>query len=256
MPEFLTTLGVSFQIENIILEAQNELILVSPYLQLSKIFCERLLDASNKNVTIKIVYGKSELNSKHKSFLTNLKNVNLFYLENLHAKCYLNENKMVLTSMNMYEFSEKNNREMGILIEKKNDSELYKKAVTEALSIITHSKEMTFKNENLVYFQGKNDNIVNWNINDISVDLKVKLNGLTLADAEEDELIIPEKFQLLEKENHERIVLLTNHGEILLNESLTADMLEKYCSDYGLYNLVFRANKYNDGKINLILTTI
>ena len=91
--------------------------------------------------------------------MAELKNLELFYLENLHAKCYFNENRMVITSMNMYQFSEKNNREMGVLIDAKNDKELFDKAVNEALSIITHSEIIELhKTERKYYNQTKNTN--------------------------------------------------------------------------------------------------
>jgi phosphatidylserine/phosphatidylglycerophosphate/cardiolipin synthase-like enzyme len=143
MAEFLTTNGTSYQIEKIIIEAKTNLVLVSPYLQLSKTFYERLKDASNKKVPIKIIYGKDELKPNEKNSLAELKGVELFFFENLHAKCYFNESAMVITSMNMYEFSEKNNREMGVLIEKYKDQELYEKALNETNSIIQSSEQIT-----------------------------------------------------------------------------------------------------------------
>ena len=36
--------------------------------------------------------------------------------KNLHAKCYLNEKEALLTSMNLYEYSQEHNDEMGILV--------------------------------------------------------------------------------------------------------------------------------------------
>jgi hypothetical protein len=42
----------------------------------------------------------------------------------------------------MYEFSEKNNREMGVLIEKSKDSDIYEKAVAETQSIIQSAEQM------------------------------------------------------------------------------------------------------------------
>ena len=140
MADFLTTNGTSYRIETIIMEAQNELILVSPYLQLSKTFYERLKDASKRKVKIKIIYGKDELKPNEKNSLAELENVELYYFENLHAKCYYNEADMVITSMNMYEFSEKNNREMGVHITKKNDFALFDKATNETNSIIQSSE--------------------------------------------------------------------------------------------------------------------
>lgn len=145
MAEFLTTNGTSYNIENIIIDAKSKLILVSPYLQISKTFYERLKDASNKGVSIKIIYGKDELKPNERNSLADLKNVELFYFENLHAKCYFNENKMVITSMNMYEFSEKNNREMGVLIDRIIDKDLFSKAVSETLSILQSSEQIPLR---------------------------------------------------------------------------------------------------------------
>src|SRR5690606_16757063 len=71
-----------------------------------------------------------------------LNKVGLFFFENLHAKCYYNEIKMVITSMNMYEFSEKNNREMGVLIDRTIDKDLFEKAVKETSSIFQSAEQI------------------------------------------------------------------------------------------------------------------
>ena len=140
MADFLTTNGISYHIEKVITEANKKLVLVSPYLQISKTLQERLIDASKRDVSIKIIYGKDQLNPNEKKTLNELVNLELFYLENLHAKCYFNEREMVITSMNMYEFSEKNNREMGVFVSRDNDKNLFDNAVKETFSIIQSSK--------------------------------------------------------------------------------------------------------------------
>jgi phosphatidylserine/phosphatidylglycerophosphate/cardiolipin synthase-like enzyme len=53
-----------------------------------------------------------------------LKKLNMEEL-NLHAKCYLNENTAIITSMNLYRHSQENNWEMGIKIEKSTDPVIY-----------------------------------------------------------------------------------------------------------------------------------
>lgn len=135
MAKFLTTAGVSYHIENLIITAEQELYLISPYLQLSDILFQRLTDADSINIDIKIIYGKEEINAKERSQLESLENLSLYFLKNLHAKCYFNESTMIISSMNMYQFSEKTNREMGILIEA-NETELYPPARREADSIL------------------------------------------------------------------------------------------------------------------------
>lgn len=154
MAKFLTTKGTSHHLEDIIIGASKELFLVSPYLQISKTFLERLKDASQRGVNIKIVYGKNNLKEDQLNNLQTLKNMQLYFSENLHAKCYFNESEMVITSMNMYEFSEQNNREMGIYIERRNDKELYESAVKETMSIMGSADEIKAKK---TYFKEVNN---------------------------------------------------------------------------------------------------
>ena len=74
--------------------------------------------------------------------LDSIENLTLYYYQNLHAKCYFNETEMVITSMNLYEFSERNNREMGLLIKKTEDSEIFNDTVNETHSIIQAATEV------------------------------------------------------------------------------------------------------------------
>ncbi len=141
MAEFLTTQGTSYYIEDIIRKAKNKLVLISPFLQISKTLFERLKDADRQNVKITLIYGKDELKPDEKKKLQELRNLSLYFFENLHAKCFFNEESMVITSMNMYEFSEKTNREMGVLIRAKGDEKVYNEAVKETDSILASAKK-------------------------------------------------------------------------------------------------------------------
>lgn len=164
MAKFLTTVGNSFYIEQIILNAEKNLTLVTPYLNLSKNLIERLTDADKENIKITLIYGKSELNKTEKKKVESLNNIEIYFCENLHAKCYLNEQSMIITSMNLYEFSERNNREMGILFEKEKDSQIFKDTLKEIESIKNSSelKKSPQKNDlsELIYLS--NDKIERW----------------------------------------------------------------------------------------------
>ena len=117
MAKYLRTSGISAGIEDLIREARERLYIISPYLKLSDNIKEHLNDKEREKAEVRIIFGKQELNPTEMSYLQNLKYVRLYFSKNLHAKCYLNERKMIITSMNLYEFSQQNNREMGILIE-------------------------------------------------------------------------------------------------------------------------------------------
>lgn len=138
MPSFLTTAGTAHHLEQIITRASAQLILVSPYLKVSTILLQRLQDADRRGVKTTLVYGKNELKAEERQKLAQLHHIESLFLENLHAKCYANEHTMVITSMNMYEFSEKKNREMGIVLSC--DDEAYADAMAEIASIRAAAK--------------------------------------------------------------------------------------------------------------------
>jgi len=139
MAEFLTTTGTSHFIEQLIISATKDLILVTPYLKLTQNLVERISDAEKKGIRITIIYGKDELPKQEMKRLLSFKNIQIYFCKNLHAKCYHNESSMIITSMNLYEFSERNNREMGILIEKNKDADIFYKALNEIESIKNNS---------------------------------------------------------------------------------------------------------------------
>lgn len=139
MAKFLTTRGTTSEIENIINNAKNWLVLISPYVKIARTLFQSLKDANRRKVKIRLVYGKRELNPDVRSQLEQLDNLSLYFLENLHAKCFFNEECMVITSLNLYDFSEQKNREMGVLISKKDDENVFKDAANEAKVIVTSS---------------------------------------------------------------------------------------------------------------------
>lgn len=57
-------------------------------------------------------------------------------------KCYINENEAIVTSMNLYSFSQQNNDEMGIHITKEKDADLYKDISDEVQRLLTISEEI------------------------------------------------------------------------------------------------------------------
>ncbi len=136
MTQFLTTHGVAFEIEKVITTARERLILLTPYLKLSPILLERLRDAGRRVPTV-IVYGKSELSAQEVAKCRLIPGLSLQFCEHLHAKCYVNEARLVITSMNLHEFSEKNNREMGVVLT--SDEPAYQDAIREVDSILTNS---------------------------------------------------------------------------------------------------------------------
>ena len=90
------------------------------------------------------MYGKRELDLKESEWLANTR-IRTSFREHLHAKCYMNESQALITSMNLYEFSQQNNDEMGILVSAEEDPKLYRDIKNEAERIIRMSKEVEIR---------------------------------------------------------------------------------------------------------------
>ena len=194
MAKFLTTIGNSFYIEQIIINAEKNLTLVTPYLSLSKNLIDRLADADREDIRITLIYGKNELSIKENKKIEALKNLELFFCENLHAKCYHNESSLIITSMNLYEFSERNNREMGILIEKSTDIEIYKETLKEIESIKNSSELKNSPKKNnlsdLIFLSEDKKTTQDFYYPSLYRVLKNKFNQYNVQYDNEDEIII------------------------------------------------------------------
>lgn len=136
MAVFLTTRGTTSELEKIINNAENIVVLISPFIKIPESLFQNLKAADQRGVKISVVYGKSQLEPEALKRLTELRNAKLYFLKNLHAKCYFNEKSAVITSLNLYDFSEINNREMGVLVTQQEDDAVYTEAVREARMII------------------------------------------------------------------------------------------------------------------------
>lgn len=142
MAEFLSTTKTNYFLEELIKGAKDRLVLISPFLKLNDRMKELLADKNRLKIDVRVVYGKSELQPEEINWLKELTYIRTSFCKNLHAKCYLNEELCIITSLNLYEFSQVNNNEMGVLIRRSGDAELYNDAYEEALRIIRISDEV------------------------------------------------------------------------------------------------------------------
>ncbi|RKS53796.1 hypothetical protein BC962_2053 [Gillisia mitskevichiae] len=124
MSKFLTGEKLSEEVYNIIWDAESTLLIVSPYIKLGKYFKE-LFDhhLHNHKLHLILVFGKNEKDVKKSmsqvdlDYFQQFPNISIVYVPNLHAKYYGNEKKGVITSINLYDYSFKNNIEFGVFTE-------------------------------------------------------------------------------------------------------------------------------------------
>lgn len=150
MPKFLTTSGITFHLEGLIKTAKEKLILISPFLKVNERLRQLLEDKDRDKIDIRVVYGKNELQPDENNWLKSKASVRSSFCKNLHAKCFLNESEALITSMNLYEFSQVNNEEMGVLVSKVEDVAMYASVYEEAMRLIRISEEVRVTVEKIV----------------------------------------------------------------------------------------------------------
>lgn len=124
MSKFITGKELEDAVYNIIWDAQSKLLIVSPFIKLEKYFRE-LFDhhQNNHKLHIIIVFGKNEGDVKRSltkddfDFFKKFLNISIVHIPNLHAKYYGNETQGVITSINLHDYSFRNNIEFGVFDE-------------------------------------------------------------------------------------------------------------------------------------------
>lgn len=127
MAKYLDTSQISSELMQLLKEAKEKIILVTYSLQVNKQIQERLKTKSKLGTLseITLIYGNTQLKEKELKWMEEIDDLKVFQKKNLHAKCYINENKAIISSMNLYDYSQTSNIEMGFLIEKEKDKEAY-----------------------------------------------------------------------------------------------------------------------------------
>jgi len=142
MAKFLNTSATNYYLEELIKATAERLIIISPFLKFNDRIRELLEDKDRMKIDVRIVYGKSELAPQEINWLRSLSFVRTSFCQHLHAKCYLNESAAIITSMNLYDFSQVNNNEMGIHVDREQEPDLYRDTYEEAQRLIRISEEV------------------------------------------------------------------------------------------------------------------
>jgi hypothetical protein len=127
MSEFLRTNDLLSKIERIITEAEDHVILVSPYLLIPKSLIPSINHALSRGIGVTIVFGKrEELKENERLRLLEIahENFKLLYHQDLHGKAYFNEKEAVVASLNLFESSSRN-YEFGVFFTKNDSNKMY-----------------------------------------------------------------------------------------------------------------------------------
>lgn len=147
MAKFLNTSATNYYLEELIKKTRDRLIIISPYLKFNDRIKELIEDKNRLKIDVRVVYGKSELAPNEINWLRSMEFVRTSFCPNLHAKCYLNENEAIITSMNLYDFSQINNNEMGVHMLRAEEPDLYNETYEEVQRLIRISEQVRLSAE-------------------------------------------------------------------------------------------------------------
>ncbi len=143
MAKFLRTEDMLVELRDMLEGAKERIVLVSPYLQVGPRIQTLLSACSARGLSIDVVYREKEQRWKGGSKESRnfdwlkLPMLRVKLLTNLHSKCYLSESHAIITSMNLYDYSQTNSVEMGVLLDREVDKELYTAVETEVNRLLS-----------------------------------------------------------------------------------------------------------------------
>jgi len=136
---FLNRQGLVEGIKSIFKQSKSEIVILVPYIKISDAIWQEMKNAEKKGKHIIIVYRENEMKSVEKDKLYSLPHVTLLNHPHIHTKCYMNEESIIIGSMNLYEHSEVYNREMGVLAHLDSFDTIYEDAKREIREVIKAS---------------------------------------------------------------------------------------------------------------------
>lgn len=152
MATFITGHELNSELEKIFENAEREIILISPYIKLHDRYISSLKEKKeNPNIQIIVVFGKNEedisksMKEEDFNFFKEFPNIEIRYERRLYAKYFANEEKAILTSMNLYGYSQDNNIEFGILT--KGTTETLDRKAWECFDRVIKQSETLFHRE-------------------------------------------------------------------------------------------------------------
>lgn len=123
MALFLDSTEITAKLHRLIAEADQFLYLVSPFIRLHHRLEDELeTKKRQKDLKVVVLFGKNpddplrSMSEYDFSFFLDFPNIEIRYHEHLHAKLYASEDAALITSMNLYDFSQNNNIESGVML--------------------------------------------------------------------------------------------------------------------------------------------
>jgi len=128
---FLNTAKLNDEIKKMFMKEKYNIVIFSPYINISDELINIL--SSSLYASIVIFYRECDNISYYEN---KLPKVEFHVINDLHAKIYMSTSHIIITSLNLYEYSQKNNFESGIIFSNKHFSEMYDQICVELKGLL------------------------------------------------------------------------------------------------------------------------
>lgn len=118
MARILDRKQLVYEIKELFFDAKEYVYLISPYIDLKEnpYFIRGFEYANSKGVEINVVYSKGFRKRTGQEVLKRFENLQLSYIADLHMKVFFNDYRAIISSLNLYDYSIKNNLECGMIL--------------------------------------------------------------------------------------------------------------------------------------------
>ena len=203
--ELLNTTELNLEIENMFKKEKRFILILSPYLDINDKI-QTILSMSSSRIII--IYREIEKESKKKKieeFVEIMPNVEFYCVKHFHAKAYITSGTLIITSLNLYEHSQKFNFELGIILKEISYNKMIGKLFEEL--------QILFKMNNLDLTIL--DNLKLPNINDLFKEVLIKCGKNKNYEYQDPNLLKEFSKQMMEKFTFERKQCWKNDEKIL-----------------------------------------
>jgi|GEM_PF-161995 len=140
MTKFLSTSATTYHLENLLQDTTEQLIIVTPALKLNERVQELLAQRDSGQAATHILYQQNHLQPAEMRWLNTLMYLQTSFCKNLQAQCYLNDSEAIITSLQLHAIGQEQRNEMGVLIQRDADAELYQETYNEVQRLLSISE--------------------------------------------------------------------------------------------------------------------
>lgn len=140
MAKFLSASATTYHLEHLLQDTTEQLIIVTPTLKLNERVQELLAQRDGAQAATHILYQQNHLQPTEMHWLNTLNYLRTSFCKNLQAQCYLNASEAIITSLQLHAIGQEQHNEMGVVMHRDTDTELYQETNYEVQRLLSISE--------------------------------------------------------------------------------------------------------------------